>query len=100
LKNPKWVIGLGRKSYVPVEPVYLKDGLKENTTLKEALAVYPFIGRGNKPESILCSFETTDGSGRMVMDQLLSSFAARRFGSRFVVSEHLTLNKEGANVST
>lgn len=94
LRNPKWVLGLGRKSYMPAEPIYLKDGLKENISLKEALTAYPFIARGNMPESILCSFESTDGSGRMVMDQLLSSFAERRFGSRFVVSEHLALGKE------
>ncbi len=102
LKNPKWVLGLGRKSYLPAEPIYLKDGLKDNKTIKEAFSFYPLLGRKTKdiPEQILCSFESSDGSGRMVMDQLLSFFAERRFGSRFVVSEWLSFAKEAAHVSS
>lgn len=101
LKIPKWVIGLGRKSYLPTEPIYLKDGLKENKTIKEVFYSYPLLERKPDvmPEQILCSFESSDGSGRMVMDQLLSSFAERKFGSRFVVSEWLSFGKEAAHVS-
>jgi CRISPR system Cascade subunit CasD len=96
LCNPTWVLGLGRKSYLPAEPVYLTDGLFD-TPLRDTLFSYPFIGRGPAPQSLLFSFESPDGSGRMVMDQLLSSFTERRFGSRFVVTERLPL-KEVADV--
>jgi CRISPR system Cascade subunit CasD len=99
LKNPQWVLGLGRKSYLPAEPVYIKDGLMCDTLLRDALSSYTWLGRGNVSDAVLCSFESSDGSGRMVMDQLLSSFAERRFGSRFVVSEWLSFGKEVANVS-
>ena len=97
LRNPQWVLGLGRKSYLPAEPVYLKDGLCD-VSLKEALSSYPWLGRGTAPQTILYSFESSDGSGRMVMDQPLSSFAERSFGSRFVVSEWLPVTSEVAYV--
>jgi len=93
LRNPTWVLGLGRKSYLPAEPVYLKDGLSDKP-LREALSSYPFLGREPAPQSLLFSFESTDGTGRMVMDQPLSSFAERRFGARFVVSEMLPISRE------
>ncbi|MFH1259968.1 MAG: type I-E CRISPR-associated protein Cas5/CasD [Elusimicrobiota bacterium] len=98
LKNPQWVLGLGRKSYLPAEPVYIRDGVKYETSLRDAIVSYPWLGRGNAPQTVLCSFESSDGSGRMIMDQLLSSFAERKFGSRFVVSERLSFGKEVANV--
>jgi CRISPR system Cascade subunit CasD len=101
LKNPQWVLGLGRKAYLPSKPIYLEDGLKENTSLKDALLQYPWKGRVNEsvPRQILCSFESEDRTGRMVMDQLLSSFAVRKFGSRFVASEWLQFDEEVVNVS-
>lgn len=42
LKDPVWPLYLGRKSFVPGEPVYLPDGLKEQPLL-EALGQYPLI---------------------------------------------------------
>lgn len=99
LKNPQWVLGLGRKSYLPAEPIYLEDGLRYDTSLRDALASYPWIGRGNSPQTVFCSFESSDGFGRMVMDQLLSSFIERRFGARFVVSEWLPFRREATHVS-
>lgn len=98
LKNPQWVLGLGRKSYLPAEPIYIRDGVLYDISLRNALSSFPWLGRGNAPQTVLCSFESCDGSGRMVMDQLLSSFAERRFGSRFIISEWLPFRKEVAHV--
>ncbi|MGB7567824.1 MAG: type I-E CRISPR-associated protein Cas5/CasD [Chitinivibrionales bacterium] len=98
--NPKWVLGLGRKSYLPAEPIYLKDGLFQDKSLKDALISYPWLGRGPAPKSLTFSFESLDGSGRMVMDQLFSSFAERKFRSRFVKTELLSFEKEISNVSS
>lgn len=95
LRNPTWVLGLGRKSYLPAEPVYLNDGLSD-MPLREALSLYQYLGKDPAPQSLLFSFESTDGTGRMVMDQPLSSFAERLFGSRFVVSEMLPISTEAA----
>ena len=93
LRNPVWPLGLGRKSYVPSETVWLPDGLRREP-LRDALLAYPWLGSGDPPLQILCSWESTDGSGSFRMDQPLSSFAERRFGSRFVRSEWLPFARE------
>ena len=41
LKNPKWQIFLGKKSFVPSAPVWIPDGLKD-TPLLQSLKEYPF----------------------------------------------------------
>lgn len=43
LARPKWPLFLGRKSYVPSLPPYLKDGLIENADLRQAFAAYPHL---------------------------------------------------------
>ena len=100
LLNPKWPLALGRKSYVPAEPVWLPEGLRKDEKLKEALMKYPWITRGNAPHQLLFSFESTEFSGRMMMDQPLSNFIERRFGARFVVSELLPSSQEAAYVTS
>lgn len=100
LLNPKWPLALGRKSYVPAEPVWLPMGFRKDENLKEALMKYPWIARGDAPHQLLFSFESADFSGRMVMDQPLSNFIERRFGARFVVSERLPFSQEAAYVAS
>jgi CRISPR system Cascade subunit CasD len=41
LQNPRWPLCLGRKSFVPGEPVWLKDGLHPDKDLITALKNYP-----------------------------------------------------------
>jgi len=91
LKDPTWSLALGRKSYPPAEPVWIKDGVKESSLL-DTLKSYPWLGSLRRweegpPEQLLVSLESEDGSGVLKMDQPLSSFAERRFGARFVRSE-------------
>lgn len=97
LQNPVWPLALGRKSYVPSEPVWLNDGLVD-APLLEALAAKPWIAtlrRGEStPERLLVSLESQDGSGALRMDQPLSSFAKRRFGARYVRSEWVDVQQE------
>lgn len=101
LRNPLWPLALGRKSYVPSEPVWLEGGVQD-APLREALARWPWITSPRKweepPEKLLISFESEDGSGTLKMDQPLSSFAERRFGVRFVRSEWLPFPQEVAHV--
>lgn len=95
LQNPVWPQALGRKSYVPSEPVWL-EGSVVDEPLMSALAAYPWLTTTRRgevmPERLLVSLESTDGSGTLRMDQLLSSFADRRFGARHVRSEWVELN--------
>lgn len=97
LRNPVWSLALGRKSYVPSEPVWIENGVQE-APLQEALARWPWIASQRKwekpPEKLLISIESKDGSGVLRMDQLLSSFAERRFGARFMRSEWITFPQE------
>ena len=101
LKDPAWPLALGRKSYVPSEPIWLEYGV-QNAPLQEALAEWPWLGTLRKweeqPKTLLVSWESEDGSGSMKMDQPLSSFAERRFGSRFVRSEWIPFPGEVAHV--
>ena len=97
LQNPVWPLALGRKSYVPSESVGLEGGIKD-APLLEALAAWPWIASPRRyesaPERLLVSMESQDGSGALRMDQLLSSFAERRFGARYVRAEWVDLQRE------
>ena len=97
LRNPVWPLALGRKSYVPSEPIWMKDGLREDT-LRDALTRSPWIASRRKseppPKELLVSFESKDESGVLRMDQPLSPFAERRFGARFVRSEWIPFPQE------
>lgn len=101
LNDPAWPLALGRKSYVPSEPIWLEEGV-QNAPLQEALAKWPWLETLRKweeqPKKLLVSWESLDGSGTLKMDQPLSSFAERRFGSRFVRSEWIPFPKEVAHV--
>lgn len=102
LQNPAWPLALGRKSYVPAESLWLDDGVVD-APLLPALAARPWLTalrRGESmPERLLVSLESTDGSGALRMDQLLSSFAERRFGARHVRSEWITLEREASDAA-
>ncbi len=101
LMDPVWPLSLGRKSYVPSEPIWIQAGVQEGS-LRDVLGRWPWVssarGREKVPEVLLASFESADGSGTMRMDQLLSSFSERRFGARFVRSEWIPFPKEATDV--
>lgn len=101
LLDPVWPLGLGRKSYVPSEPIWIKGGLLD-APLRVALAQWPWIASPRKweenPDRLLVSFESEDGSGILKMDQPLSSFAERLFGARYVRSEWISFPQEITHV--
>lgn len=101
LRDPVWTLALGRRSYLPSESVWLKDGLQD-APLLDALTNWSWIGtqrrREAMPEQLLVSLEAEDGSGIMRMDQPLSSFAVRRFGARFVSSRWIPFPQEVSHV--
>lgn len=101
LRDPVWPLALGRKSYVPSEPIWIENGLQD-VPLQDVLGMWPWIATPRRweepPEKLLISFESKDGSGVLKMDQPLSSFSERRFGARFVRSEWIPFPMEVANV--
>ena len=102
LRDPVWPLALGRKSYVPSEPIWLKNGMMD-APLLDALTQRPWIASPRRwetpPEKLLVSVESQDGSGVLKMDQPLSSFAERRFGARFVRSDWVTFPQEATHAS-
>lgn len=101
LRCPVWPLALGRKSYIPSEPVWIKDGFRDGAAA-EVLKEWPWIVARRRwedlPKELLVSFESEDGSGVLRMDQPLSSFAERGFGARFVRSEWIPFPEEAPNV--
>jgi CRISPR system Cascade subunit CasD len=97
LGDPVWPLALGRKSCVPSEPIRIESGLRD-AGLREVLATWPWIASPRSwedpPDKLLVSFESSDGSGVLRMDQPLSSFAERHFGARFVRSEWIPFPQE------
>jgi CRISPR system Cascade subunit CasD len=100
LQNPVWPLALGRKSYVPSEPIWIEGGVLD-APLMEALAAWPWITTPRRfepaPERLLVSLESQDGSGVLRMDQPLSSFAERRFGARYVRAEWVSVQQEDSH---
>jgi CRISPR system Cascade subunit CasD len=89
LKNPVWPLSLGRKAYLPSEPVFLEPPLTmvhglSDLPLYDALRDYPPLGR---EETSGYRFLIEDPStGALRMDQPLAPFAQRTFGARYVQS--------------
>ena len=84
LRDPVWPLYLGRKAFVPGEPVWLPDGLCADKGLEEALAAYPWLGSDPTrcPESVRWVLD--DGQGPEVRPDFPLSFAERRFAPRRV----------------
>lgn len=80
LKAPEWPLSLGRKAFVPSKPVWLPDGVKSGELLP-VLRSYQWL-TSEKPTRLVIEGQR----GSLRMDQPLASFAARRFGARFVES--------------
>ncbi len=92
LRNPRWPLYLGRKAFVPGEPVWLADGLCQ-TPLLEALETYPWLGRDYQTWESITALRVLldDPEGPIIRYDLPISFrsdkrryAPRRLTMRFV----------------
>ena len=84
LRDPHWPLYLGRKAFVPGEPVWLPDGLWPDGSLVQALHTYPWLGcdPDQRPDQVRLVLQDPDGL-EVRPDQPLS-FAERRFAPRRV----------------
>ena len=80
LQSPRWPLFLGRKAFVPGCPVWLPDGLRENTPLREALARYPLLTARATSSRLRLVLE--DPHGPIVRPDQPLSFAQRSFAPR------------------
>lgn len=97
LPRPAWPLALGRKSFVPSEPVHLPDGLVE-AGLEQALTQWPPLA-AHGAEALRFVLED-DAEGAIRLDQPVAPFAERRFGPRFVRSLVLPAGGEHASDTT
>lgn len=91
---PRWQLFLGRKGYVPGLPVWLPDGVRQDTGLREALKQYVWpvppraLPRPERwPDRLRLVLEEGDRSqgGDVRRDQPIgAAFATRTFGLRTV----------------
>jgi len=93
LKNPKWPLFLGRKGYLPGEPVHFAEGGIVNKPLEAALAQKEPIAPPRNPNdtSFRYAIELAPGCEpgfpwliHEVWDQPVAPFAERRFAARRV----------------
>lgn len=90
LRKPVWPLFLGRKSYVPSNPFYLKDGLQNEISLDAALSAYPLLitseDHGRRHEvKIRLVFETEEVTHEVRNDQpKCFALGRREFGQRYV----------------
>jgi CRISPR system Cascade subunit CasD len=91
LRTPRWPLALGRKAFVPAQPVRLDDppfhGLHPGP-LKNALSEQPRIAparREHRDQPTRLLLEHSH-EGALRHDQPTGPFLARKFGPRFVVS--------------
>lgn len=86
LCDPHWPLFLGRKAFVPGEPIWLEKGLLSDASLTDTLKTWPWQGRrrdlNNYPPRLRLVLEDKNGS-EIRPDQPLS-FAERRFAPRYV----------------
>lgn len=99
LRDPVWTLYLGRKAFVPGEPVWLSDGLWDGFGLFDALEAYPWLGstaRSQAPARLPVFYDAPDG--HLVRSDVPLSFAERRFAQRRVAMGYVPTplpNEEG-----
>jgi CRISPR system Cascade subunit CasD len=104
LANPVWPLFLGRKSYVPSLPLYLKDGIFRETSLRETLLTYPLLCEPKKQNCVRIVHESSTMTHESRMDIPMSFALGRReFRERFVRTEFISTEnfsfKEDEDVS-
>ena len=101
LEKPVWSMFLGRKSYVPSKPFYLKDGLLSDVSLHEAFFAYPLLITAEEYERVITARnkgndikirmvnETGEVTHEVRNDQPKSYALGRReFGQRYVTTSY------------
>lgn len=90
LRNPVWPLFLGRKAFVPGEPLWLDDGLKPGKPLEDALKEFHSLSTRPATERLRLVLEDQQNGSIVRPDQPLSfaqnnrRFAPRRLTVAFI----------------
>ena len=102
LVRPQWQLFLGRKAFVPSAPVSLPDdppwgpGLRDGD-LRSVLAAYPWLGHfdgrrsPDEPNTLRMVLDAGTDDATDVRGDVPISFAERRFVTRFIRTEYLSV---------
>lgn len=86
LRDPVWPLFLGRKAFVPGDPVWLPNALSD-LPLHEALDTYPVQRPQREAGAPLRFVFESCVEGALRMDQPIGPFSKRRFGPRYARQE-------------
>lgn len=112
LAHPKWPLFLGRKSFVPSLPLFLKDGLQPDWDMWQALAAYPLLLTQDRVQRRLRQIDSGRDVGRVrvVVDSqqpthetrhdipVSYGWESREYRERFVSTQYMdftTLKENG-----
>jgi len=93
LCRPVWPLFLGRKAFIPGEPIWMEDGLKGGVDLVTALdpQKFPYLGRQPAPTRLRLILEDQKDGTIVHSDQPLSfAMGNRRFAPRRLSVTFLT----------
>jgi CRISPR system Cascade subunit CasD len=89
VRDPIWSLYLGRKAFLPAQPIWLENGLKQDKRLLEVLHAFPWLGcMGDPPERVRLVLD--DPFGGEIRNDLPISFARREFAARRICTEWMT----------
>lgn len=95
LKNPKWQLFLGRKAFVPSEPIYFADNEKglQSGDCETVLSEFEIESKSKEQRLII-----EDENGTEVRQDVPLDFAARRFSIRRVETRFIEGGKKDGNI--
>ena len=93
--KPKQQIFLGRKSFVPSEPVWLPNGLFE-MPLEKAFEIYPLLDSKPIHTEVVAVLETTSNNPEAIVRQDVPiSYLKRQFTVRYVKTKLISIDEGG-----
>ena len=96
LRKPVWPLFLGRKAFVPGEPLWLPDGLKAGLPLEDALKTHPLLSERRSSEPTRLILEDPQGSIVRADQPLSFAQGNRRFAPRRLRVAFVEMVKEAA----
>lgn len=92
LSAPRWHLSLGHRAYVPSEPPWLPDGLRDGETLQDAFASYLWLGRNprRRSDTVRVVVDDPDGNEQRP-DVPIGAIGDRRFMPRRVSTHFVSL---------
>lgn len=90
LGRPRWQLSLGRKSYVPSEPVLPPQALRLGEPLEDALSWYPLPDRSTGVFRLVVEVPTAEGDDVRQDQPFGTAFRDRTFGARSIATRPFT----------